>query len=198
VTKYDPAAAEAMLDAAGWKRGPNGARQKNGLTLTLDIAVPSGYGPSATLAALLQSDYSKIGLTVTIHNYASGTFFGPYSAGGILQTGKFDAALHSQSLGPVYGNVNGTLTCDSIPPNGFNETRYCNKKVDRLNDAYLHSYDSAVQDKAAAELQRIVDNDAPLIMMYERAFLAVYDKRLTGYHPNSFSNWGSYPMGIDI
>jgi len=198
LTKYDPKAAEAMLDAAGWKRGPNGVRQKNGLPLSLDIVVPSGYGPSATLAALLQSDYSKIGVAATIHNYASGTFFGPYAAGGILQTGKFDAALHSQSLGPVFGNINGTLTCNSIPPNGFNETHYCNKNVDQLNDTYLHSYDRAVQNKAAAEFQRIIDNDAPWILLYERAFLAVYDKRLTGYHPNSFSNWGGDPMGIDI
>jgi peptide/nickel transport system substrate-binding protein len=187
-----------MLDAAGWKRGPSGVRQKNGLPLSLEIVIPSGYGPSATLSALLQSDYSAIGVAATIRAYANGQFFGPYSAGGIVQTGKFDAILHSQSIGPVYGNINGVLTCNSIPPNGFNETHYCNKEVDRLNDTYLHSYDRAVQDKAAAQFQRIIDNDVPLIMMYERAFLAVYDKRLTGFHPNSFSNWGGDPMHIDI
>jgi peptide/nickel transport system substrate-binding protein len=198
VTKYDPKAAEAMLDAAGWKRGPDGVRQKNGLKLSLEIVIPSGYGPSQTLSNLLQSDYSKIGVAASIRAYASGQFFGPYSAGGIVQTGKFDAVLHSQSVGPVYSNVNGVLTCNTIPPNGFNETHYCNERVDQLNDAYLRSYDRKVQDKASAEIQRIVDNDAPMIMMYERAFLAVYDKRLTGYHPNFFSNWGGDPWDIDI
>ncbi len=198
VTKYDPRTAAAMLDAAGWKLGADGVRSKNGLPLNLEVAIPAGYGPSATLAALLQSDFSKIGVAVSIHTYASGTFFGPYAAGGIIQTGKFDAVLHSQSLGPVYGNINGVLTCDSIPPNGENETHYCNKTVDALNDVYLHSYDRAVQNKAAAQFQRIVDNDAPLVMFYERAFLAVYDKRLTGYHPNSFSYWGGTPWTIDI
>ena len=198
VTKYDPKAAEAMLDAAGWKRGPNGVRNKNGLPLSLEIVIPSGYSPSATLAALLQSDYTKIGVAATIKNYATGQFFGPYSAGGILQTGKFDATLHSQSLGPVFGNIDGVLTCSAIPPNGFNETHYCSKAADDLNDVYLHSYDRKVQNKAAAAFQKIIDNDAPLIMMYERAFLAVFDKRLTGFHPNYFSNWGGDPMNIDI
>jgi peptide/nickel transport system substrate-binding protein len=198
VTRYDPAGAQRMLDAAGWKRGPDGVRQKNGLRLTLDIVVPSGYGPSATLAAILQSDYAAIGVAATIHAYASGTFFGPYAAGGILQTGKFDAALLSQSLGPVYANVNGVYTCSSVPPNGFNQTRYCNHRVDALNDTYLHSYDRAVQDKAAAAMQRAIDDDAPVITVYERAFVAVYDKRLTGYHPNSFSYWGGDPWNIDI
>ena len=202
--KYDPAAAERMLDAAGWKRGgtvfmgkAGGVRSKNGLPLSLEIVVPAGYGPSATLAAILQSDYTAIGVAATIHSYASGTFFGPYSAGGIVQTGKFDAALLSQSLGPVYANVNGVYTCDSIPPRGFNATRYCNTTVDTENNRYLHSYDRSVQDAAAATFQRQIDADAPVITVYERAFLAVYDKRLTGYHPNSFSNWGD-PMSIDI
>ncbi|HEV8022245.1 MAG TPA: ABC transporter substrate-binding protein, partial [Candidatus Lustribacter sp.] len=198
VTPYDPKAAQAMLDAAGWKRGANGIRSKNGVTLSLEMVIPSGYAPSATLAALLQSDYAKIGVAATIRTYASGQFFGPYSAGGIVQTGKFDAVLFSQSLGPVYGNINGVYTCNSIPPNGFNATHYCNPKVDALNDTYLHSYDPSVEDKAAAQFQHIIDDDAPMIMIYERAFLAVFDKRLTGFHPNSFSNWGSDPMGIDI
>jgi peptide/nickel transport system substrate-binding protein len=198
LTKYDPTAAASLLDAAGWKLGPGGIRQKNGEALSLEIVLPSGYGPSATLAALLQSDYAKIGVNATIRAYASGTFFAPYSEGGILQTGKFDLALHSQSLGPVFGNINNVLACDSIPPNGMNETRYCNPKVDALNDTYLHSYDRAVEDKAAAKYQRLVDGEAPWIMLYERAFLAVFDKRLTGFHPNPFSNWGSDPMNVDI
>ncbi|MGP6159373.1 MAG: peptide ABC transporter substrate-binding protein, partial [Vulcanimicrobiaceae bacterium] len=140
VERYDPAAAERALDAAGWKRGSDGFRRKNGTELTLEIAVPSGYAPSTTLAALLQSDYGKLGVAVTVHNYASGQFFAPFSEGGIVQSGKFDAALHSQSLGPVFGNVNGVFTCDAVPPRGLNETRYCNHRVDALNRQYLHSF----------------------------------------------------------
>ena len=198
VTKYDPKAAEQMLDAAGWKRGAGGVRAKNGKLLTIEIVIPSGYGPSTTLGAILQSDYSAIGAQATIKTYATGQFFAPYANGGIIQTGKFDMVLHSQSLGPVFGNVNGVLTCDTFPPAGANESRYCNPKVDALNNAYIHSYDRKVQDKAAAAFQRIIDNDAPWILTYERGFLAVYDKRLTGYHPNSFSNWGGAPWDIDI
>lgn len=198
LSPYDPAAAQRMLDEAGWRRGPDGVRHKNGLALTLDIAVPSGYLPSATLATILQGDYTKIGVTTTIHTYASGQFFGPYSAGGIVQTGKFDAALFSNALGPVFANVNGSYTCDSIPPRGFNQSRYCNRTVDRLNDRFLHSYDRKVQDAAAAQIQRLIDADVPVVTIYDRAFLAVYDKRLTGYHPTSFAWWGSAPWDIDI
>jgi peptide/nickel transport system substrate-binding protein len=198
VQKYDVKAAENMLDAAGWKRVSGGVRMKNGKPLAIEIVIPSGYGPSTTLAAILQNDYSAIGVQASIKTYASGQFFAPYADGGIIQTGKFDMILHSESLGPVFGNVNGVLTCDTFPPAGANESRYCNPKVDALNNSYLHTYDRKVQDKAAAAYQRIIDRDAPWITIYERAFLAVYDKRLTGYHPNSFSNWGGEPWNIDI
>lgn len=197
LTKYDPPAAAKLLDAAGWKIGADGVRHKNGLTLTVDVAIPSGYQPSATLAAILHDDWGKIGVGVTIHTWSTSQFFAIYSAGGILQTGKFDAALFSQGLGPVFPNINGVYDCESVPPHGANVGRYCNHTVDALNDRLLHSYDEKTQNGSAASFQRIIDQDAPTTILYERAFLAVYDNRLTGYHPHPFSYWGD-PLQLDI
>jgi peptide/nickel transport system substrate-binding protein len=196
-TKYDAATAAAMLDDDGWKLGSDKLRHKNGLTLTLDLAIPAGYQPSEILSAILKQNWANIGVGVTIHTWSTPQFFATYANGGIIQTGKFDAALYSQSLGPVYAGLNGVYDCESIPPHGANGTRYCNHRVDALDDEYLHSYDAGVQKKSAAEFQRIIDNDAPAIILYERAFLAVYDQRLRGYHPHPFSMWGD-PMQMDI
>jgi len=55
-----------------------------------------------------------------------------------------------------------------------------------------------VQDAAAARIQQLIDADAPLVTIYDRAFVAVYDKRLTGYRPTSFAWFGSEPWNIDI
>lgn len=197
LTPYDPAAGARLLDAAGWKVGSDGIRHKNGVALTLDIAIPSGYQPSATLAAILDDDWKKIGVGVTIHTWSTPQFFAIYSAGGILQTGKFDAALFSQSLGPLFANINGVYDCAGAPPHGSNVGRYCNHAVDALDDRYLHSYDAGVQKATAAEFQRLIDRDAAAIVLYERAFLAVHDGRLTGYHPNPFSYWGD-PLQLDM
>lgn len=196
-TKYDPAAAAKMLEDNGWKLGPDKIRHKNGVALTLDMAIPSGYQPSSTLAAVLKEDWAQAGIGTTIHMWSTPQFFAIYANGGIIQTGKFDVVLFSQSLGPVFANINGVYDCESIPPNGANSSRYCNHKVDALDDVYLHSYDPAVQKKAAAEFQRIIDADAPAIIIYERAFVSVYDGRITGYHPHAFSMWGD-PMELDI
>ena len=196
LTKLDPAAAVRMLDADGWKLGPDNLRHKNGITLNLELAIPSGYQPSEIFAAILKEDWAKIGVGVSIHMWSTPQFFAPYSSGGVLQTGRFDAALFSASLGPVFANINGVYDCASIPPHGANGDRYCNHEVDALNDRYLHSYDARVRHQAAAEMQRIIDNDVPGVVIYERTYLSVYDERLAGYHPNSFSFWGD-PLELD-
>lgn len=197
IAKYDPAASARMLDADGWNLGPDHVRHKGNLTLTLDLAIPSGYQPSETLAAILKQDWSQIGVGVTIRIWPTQQFFAIYANGGAIQTGKFDAALYSQNLGPVFANINGVYDCAGFPPRGQNATRYCDPRVDALNNDYLHSYDLKVQKRAAAQMQQLIDDDAPVVILYERAFLAVYDQRLTGYHPHPFSYWGD-PMQLDI
>ena len=197
VTPYDLGRAAKSLDAAGWKTGPGGMRSKNGTPLNFDLAIPSGYSPSATLANILHDDWGKVGVNVVIHTYSPAQFFAIYAAGGIIQTGKFDGALFSQGLGPVYANVNGVYDCNSIPPRGLNATRYCDHAVDALDDRYIHSFDPAVRHATAATMQRAIHADAPAIVLYERTFLSSYDSRLTGYHPNSYSYWGD-PMQLDI
>jgi peptide/nickel transport system substrate-binding protein len=198
VTKLDPVAAARMLDADGWKLESDGIRHKNGIELTLDVAIPSGYQPSEMFAALLEADWAKIGVGVTIHTWSTPQFFAPYSSGGIIQSGRFDAALYSSALGPIFANINGYYDYASIPPRGGgNGDRYCNHQLDALNERYLHSYDGRVRHEAAAAMQRLLDRDVPAIVIYERTYLSVYDSRLMGYHPNSFSFWGD-PLKIDM
>jgi len=197
VPRYDPARAAKLLDAAGWKRGSDGMRRKNGVPLAVDFAIPAGYAPSASIAAVIHDEWGAIGVAVTIHTWSDPQFFAPYSAGGVLQTGKFDTANFSQGLGPIYANINGVYDCASIPPNGFNVFRACDRAVDALNDRYLHSFDLRERKALAREFQTRIDADLPAIVLYERTFLAVYDQRLTGYHPNRFSYWGD-PLQLDI
>ncbi len=197
VVPYNPARAAALLDAAGWKRESDGVRRKNGVPLTIDLAIPAGQPTRATTAAVLHDDWTAIGVGVTIHAWAAAQYFAPAAAGGVLETGKFDAAIAAGSLGPVYANINGTFDCASIPPNGFNFSYGCDPAIDALNDRYLESFAAPERESIAAEMQRRLNDRVPAIVLYERTFLAAYDARLSGYHPSSFSYWGD-PLQLDI
>ena len=63
---FDTKAADAALDAAGWKRGADGMRAKDGKPLTLKMIFPTGLGDTGTAAVeLLQSMWKKAGVNVT-------------------------------------------------------------------------------------------------------------------------------------
>lgn len=194
---YDPKRAAALLAAAGWKAGPDGLRRKNGVPLSVDIAIPSDYAPSANAANILRADWGAIGVTVTIHVWSDSEFFAPAGSGGIVQGGRFDGALFSNGGAPLYASVTSYYTCADFPPNGFNTDRYCNPKVDALNARYSQTFDAAEREKIAAQMQRLLDADVPGIVMYQRIYVSAYTNKLHGYNPSTFSSWGD-PLQLDL
>ena len=197
IVRYDPQAAAAMLDAAGWTRGADGMRAKNGVPLAIDLALPAGQPTRATEAAIVHDAWQAVGVAVTIHPWSASQFFAPAAAGGVLMNATYDVALVANSVGPVFANVNGVYDCASATPHGFNLSRYCNPAVDALNDRYLHEFDPQARASIATAMQRAIDADTPVIPLYDRAFLSAYDARLRGYRPSSFTYWGD-PLELDL
>ncbi len=88
---YDPQKARAVLDADGWKVGPDGVRVKDGqrLEFTLSTQTESTYGKA--LQTVLQRQWRDVGVQVDIKNFPTSEFF-DNSANGTLQGGHYDAA----------------------------------------------------------------------------------------------------------
>jgi peptide/nickel transport system substrate-binding protein len=187
-TPYDPAAANRLLDAAGWARGPDGVRAKGGVRLTLELVLPDGYPPSAQLAELLRVEWQQIGVEVESKQYTTGQYFGLYSAGGILRTGKFDVAL--LSLGSaVFADVFNGYGCAYAPPIGNDFTHYCNRAVDADMSTYQQTYDVRKRAALAARFQHRIHDDVPVIVIYARSFPFAYSSRVTGLHPQTFGTY---------
>ena len=64
---YDMAKAEQILDDAGWGKGKDGVRAKDGKQLKLDLLYNSDSVTEKTIAEYLQSEYQKIGIPMSIH-----------------------------------------------------------------------------------------------------------------------------------
>jgi peptide/nickel transport system substrate-binding protein len=182
---YDPAQANKLLDRDGWQRGPDGVRTKSGTRLSLTIAVLAGYAPAAQLAELLRTSWSAVGAEVTTKPSSSALFFAPADVGGTVQSGNFDVALLSQSSG-VFADVSNGFGCAYRSPRGLNATRYCNPAVDRELAAYAATYDARRAAALARRFQQQIDDDAPMIPVYARAFLYAHTSHLTGFHPQTF------------
>ena len=69
VYRYDPKKAGDLLDEAGWKMGPAGAR-KDGQDLTLALYYRSDNPDFAAMATFLQSMYQQIGIKIDLNGLA--------------------------------------------------------------------------------------------------------------------------------
>jgi peptide/nickel transport system substrate-binding protein len=64
----DVDAANAMLDAAGWTRGGDGVRQKNGVKLAFTVGTTTGNKAREFAEQIIQEQLKKIGVKITIKN----------------------------------------------------------------------------------------------------------------------------------
>jgi len=179
---FEPGKARAILDAAGWTPGPDGIRTKNGARLHVQFATTTGNAIGSRVAVQLQSAWKDVGIELEVKTYPSSLMFANYSAGGILQGGKFDVEISSW--------VNGTdpddstnFMCDQIPPNGQNSYRFCSRELDAQERIALGSYDQTVRKAAYAKIQAILVDQLPMVTMwFQRRFDVVSDD-LHGYKP---------------
>ena len=106
-TGFDPATANAMLDAAGDTRAtkcgtaPDGQdfrAAKDGTCIVVNLGTTSDDPVRVTVESMIRADLAKIGINVPAAfepNVPAATFFGAFADGGPLATHAFDMALYT-------------------------------------------------------------------------------------------------------
>jgi peptide/nickel transport system substrate-binding protein len=179
---YDPAKAKQLLDAAGWKVGADGVRVKDGTRLSITIAGVTGSANGNAVDVLVQRYWKDVGVEAQVKNYISSLFFASYGAGGILQTGKFDAAFFSW-IGGTDPDDSTLWMCDQFPPNGQNVYHFCDRTLDAAEKVALSSSDRAVRKKAYGQIQAILADRAPTIITWYTRLITVENTDLKNYKP---------------
>jgi peptide/nickel transport system substrate-binding protein len=179
---YDPARAAALLDAAGWRRGPDGMRARDGQPLVLQLALLAGHAIDERVAVLLQAQWHAAGIALSIRPYASALMFANAHAGGIVQSGKMDLALTSW-LNGVDPDDSMMVTCAARAPAAQNYYRFCDPAVDRAEQVALTSYDRRVRTAAYARVQDRLVNDVPFLTLWFNRHIDVVSDDLHGFRP---------------
>ncbi len=175
---YDPARANQLLDEAGWARGADGIRTKDGVRLELTINTTAGNRVRESVQQILQQQWRAVGVELKIQNLPARVLFGD-----VGPSGKFEVMLYALTFSPI-SDCEGLYTSDGIPgPTGAgqNWTRYKNAEVDRLCHGVPGELDAAKRAQMLQRAQQVWLDDLPALPLYFRS-------DYTG-HRTSLQNW---------
>ena len=193
---YDLARANALLDAAGWKPGPGGIREKNGQRLVLELSYGQGNATSREMGVEIQQDLRKAGVDVQIKTYNYTIFYATKAMGGILNSGKYDLAEYAWISGADPDDSSGWM-CDTMPPDGNNITHYCNPQFDAAERDALSHFDRARRKKDYALTQSLLAKDAPAAFQYYQRRRYALSTNLQNFTPNGISEgWNAYQWSL--
>jgi peptide/nickel transport system substrate-binding protein len=169
---YDPAAASALLDQAGYPRRANGIRFHIGEKTSSDETV-------RLVAVAMQQQLAQVGIALDLRSYEFATFYSD------LVRGAFQLAP-SRWIG---GNENPDIfryafATAGFPPHGANRGFYSNPEVDSLIADATSAFDRARQRDDYVRVQQIAGRDLPSLNLWYLNSIVVRSRRLSDIHPN--------------
>ena len=193
---YDPEKAKALLEAAGWRAGPDGIRVKDGTRLAFALSTQTESTLGKAIQQYLQDSWHAIGADVTIKNAETALFF-ENSASGILQGGRYDVAIFAWSAAadpddsPIYSG-------DNLAPKGQNAIFWTDAQATAaMNDA-LKTVDVARRKADYKIVQQRIADQVPTIVLWFRHEPTVYNKDLKGFtaSPAISTFWNTWEFSI--
>jgi peptide/nickel transport system substrate-binding protein len=180
--RFDTARANALLDSAGCRRGPDGARRlPDGRPWRFEVLSVAGWSDWVRAAQVITRGLEAVGIRAAVRTYDFSAWFQR------VQAGDFDLSLGWSFEGPTpYLFYRWLMSSATVKPVGEasmgNWHRYGSPAADRALAAFEREPDPARQRELARQLQRIFVAEAPAIPLYPNPSWAEYSTaRFTGF-----------------
>lgn len=177
---YDPEAAAALLDEAGWVAGSDGIREKDGVKASFVITAISGDTQRRPIAEIAQALWTELGIDVSIEEAQVGDILAN------LSQGNLDASLFSW----IYGGSNGEPDArDTLGTGGANNhSRFSNARVDELLALGVTQQTLEERQATYREIQEIVADEVPFIFCIHPINYTFYNERIKGLPESAVSS----------
>jgi peptide/nickel transport system substrate-binding protein len=178
-TAYDPAHANALLDAAGL------VRNRNGIRFHVEMKTSTDEG-TRLLALVLQQQLRAVGIALDVRSYEFATFYSDITHG----------SFGLYSLRWIGGNEDPDIfryafASSSLPPHGANRGSYINPRLDALLIDAAQATDRTQRRRDYVQAQQILAHDLPAIPLWYLDSVSVYNRRLTGVQASPSGNFYS-------
>ena len=176
---YDPAKANALLDEAGWKTGPDGIRVKNGQRLSFQLSTQTESTTGRAIQQQVQTYWKAVGADAQIKNYPLVVFF-DQTANGVLAGGKYDTAIYAWS-GAADVDNSAIYSAHFLPPHGQNYPVWQNAVATKAMDDANATVDEPKRIALYHTVQEEFAKDDPSIILWFRKQVITSDERLQNF-----------------
>jgi len=177
----DPVLASGLLDRAGWRRGADGVRTRQGVRLVVPLLMPTSRRPREAMALAIRAMWARIGVETRLEPVHPSRFF---AAGGPLSRPGYGAALWSWEQDPD-GDMRNMWRSDKRPPKGGNVSGLADPVLDHLLD---EAAGEVRPDRRHAALERI-----SVRLRYHAVLLPLVAPRQAWACPDGLAGCGPSP-----
>ena len=200
VYPYDLAKANALLDEAGWKMGPDGIREaegapyaKDGTRLSLELQGYTNYEPLQRTEEFIVENLKAVGVEARIQNYDFSIIFGTYEENSPRMVGDYDMLIYDRSLsiepqGSIENDYGSTQIPSAEDPTAGNIWRWLNPDGDAFIKKAAGTFDLDARKEAYCGLGNLLMAELPQVSVYLFQDGYGFSNNLTGY---TVSTWGS-------
>jgi peptide/nickel transport system substrate-binding protein len=186
--------ANALLDEAGWVRGADGVRAKDGVRLSVLYQTSTNSVRQST-QALVKQWWEQIGVEVELRNIDSGVFFGGDPASPDTY-GKFyaDIEMYTNSFdGTDPESYMGNWVCDEISREenqwlGNNIPRWCNHDYEALVEQMSQTADMQERIDLVKAMNDMLMQDYVMLPIAHRGDVSAHANSLLGVRMNSWDS----------
>ncbi|MEX0340318.1 MAG: peptide ABC transporter substrate-binding protein [Arenibacterium sp.] len=186
----DIAGANAILDEAGWVKGSDGVREKDGVRLSF-LYQTSTNAVRQDFQALIKQWWSEIGVDAELRNINASVFFGgdPGSPD-TFQKFYADVEMYANTFnGTDPQTYLGNYLCDKAPSpasqwQGENISRFCDPAYDALHKKLSETAGTEARAEIARQLNTMIIESGAVIPLVHRGRLSAHANSLGGVKLN--------------
>jgi len=192
--KQDIAGANKLLDDAGWKKGSDGIRAKNGVKLNFLYSTSTNSVRQAT-QELVKAWWAEIGVGAELRNASASVFFGGDPASpDTFQKFYADVEMYTNNFdGTDPEKYLAEWLCDKAPSpsngwQGQNIPRYCNADYDKGVAELSKTGDPAKRAELAKKLNDMLTEEGAHIPLVHRGQVSSHSLKLAGVRMNGWDS----------
>jgi peptide/nickel transport system substrate-binding protein len=178
-----------LLEAAGWRLGPDGIRRNAaGERFTFELMTTAGNRARESVQQVLASQWRQVGIDARIRNEPPRVLFGE-----TLSRRRFQGAALFAWISSPENVPRSTLHSEEIPTEarnwaGQNYGGYRSAEMDALLEALPQELDTAKRRALWSRFQALFADELPELPLWFRADAHIWPRWLEGIRPTGHLN----------